>query len=290
MPDDIASGDSFLNILTFNDDRLKRLDSYQIISDFNDDTAYVESTGGDKIIFFCSCRARFDWSGINSYSALTDIHCNLENESRQAPIRTGEVYTLAGASSCSVDLQTLVSEVCITSLSCDFSGTPYSGKKITDVRAYLINVNGCCSITDIKTGNPVSIINYGRLSEEDLSHFREPDILYSDIAQTLDYRELKPASSFLCYPCCGVENDAGRPPTRLVIEGRIDGTTYYWPINVGTETNGTFIIERGHKYSYDILIRRKGTTDPDTPICLHSHEIDFDIQSWTEKKDYGIEF
>ena len=73
---------------------------------------------------------------------------------------------------------------------------------------------------------------------------------------------------------------------RLVIEGKIDGTTYYWPLTAGGEMG----IERNMTYNYNILIRRKGTTDPDTPVEPKDIDIELNIKTWTEKENYQVRF
>ena len=59
--------------------------------------------------------------------------------------------------------------------------------------------------------------------------------------------------------------------------------TYYWPINVKD-------IERNCRYVYDIVIRRKGTSDPDTPINLDECTVQYDIKPWEEKEECRIRF
>ena len=289
-----STGNTFLDILTFDDDRLSRLDSYQRISDFNGDIAYVESTNGAKIIFVChgGCADRLDWAGINSYSALGQMRCRIENESRETPTRTGECRKSENDTEGQIRLRPVTSQVCINTISCDFSGTPYAGRQITHVKAYLINVCGTSGLMDNGRNTTEYLINHGRLHEDDLMRFTDPGLVFSEIADMMGTGVLRPDIHFRCLPNRGSEGSPSNPPTRLVIEGKIDGITYYWPINIGTgdESGEIYTIDRGSMYSYDILIRRKGTSDPDTPICILNNEIQLDIEPWTEKKDYGIQF
>ena len=282
------TGKTWLDILTFDDDRLARLDAYQTISDYNEDIAYVESTGGKKIIFFCTTgpHHKYEWKGINSYSALNQMLSYLKHESRDLLTKTGECRTTAGDKFASVILKPLVCKIQIEAFSYDFSGTPYSKSQITELKAYLINVNSSCPLIYTYPEKPIQIINHGRLSTEDLKCMTDPSLLYSEINDIQ-----RKAAVFFCMPNYGIEGNHGNPPTRLVLEGRIDGHTYYWPINIGTQVeDGTYIVERNHCYAYDIHIRRKGTTDPDIPISIDTCEIDLNIKSWIEKKEYGIEF
>ena len=290
---EFAAGDTYLEILTFEDDRLAKLDSYQRIHDFEGNTAYVESTGGEKIIFLCTCgpHRRHEWAQISSYGALCKTYVQLKDECREHLTRTGECRTTAGSSSGHIDLRPLVCNIQIDAISYDFSGTPYSGSHITDLRAYLINVNSSCPLTSSSPEKPVQIINQGKLLIDDVDDMADPAIIYAELAKRFDSGMLKPGYNFLCMPNIGTEGNPGNPPTRLVLEGKIDGHIYYWPINIGHEAKeGTYVAERNHSYIYDIHIRRKGTSDPDIPISIKTGEIKLKVESWIEKKEYGIEF
>ena len=288
---DSSSDGSTLDILTFEDDRLQRLDSYQRIDGFIGNTAYAESTGGSKIFFFCTSHGRsiYQWSEINSYSSLKKLRFDLEDERREAPTRTGECRMEAGGEKGEVVLKPLVSEVCIERISCDFSGTPYSEAVMTDVCAYLTNVNGTYGLTDHNYKGPERIINQGRLNKNDLAGFKETDIIFSSISKSLTSITLYPQISFLCYPNPGDGSSIGNPCTRLVIEGKIDGQTYYWPININHDSEDCGV-KRNCRYVYDLLIRRKGTSDPDIAINLDKCDIKFELKPWEEKKEYGIRF
>ena len=291
-PSTVAPSENFLDILTFNNDRLRRIDSHQRICNFKDDIAYVESTGGNKIIFFCTnARNRHDWIHANSYGNLLETRAYLEKETRSNLTRTGECRTTAGDRNAKASLKPLVSEIAINTISCNFSEASYRDKEINDVKAYLTNVSGTYPLAGDSMRNPERIINHGSLSQDDLKTFIEPDILYSELCSKLNKEHLHPQVSFLCFPNSGNRNDIGNPPTRLVIEGKIDGKIFYWPIDINPPTNNTQGgIERGCRYSYDICITRKGTTDPDNPINLCNNEIKLEIQPWKEKKEYGVHF
>ena len=62
--------------------------------------------------------------------------------------------------------------------------------------------------------------------------------------------------------------------------------TYYWPITINPEVG----IDRGCRYVFDLLIRRKGCTDPDIAFDPLSIEIDMKINPWIEKENYTVGF
>lgn len=283
----MTSKGSILDIFTFEDDQLRRLDSYNRIENFNGDLAYASSTGGEKIFFICSDghRDSYSWSEISSYSSLEKVLSDLENESLDKQTRTGECRLAAGETSAVVDMRPLASEVILNSLSCDFSKTTYRGSRIEDIRIYLTNVNASYPIHS-QTATPVRFVNIGMFNPYDVRHFKNPEIIVDEISDSLDMNTLFTETRFLCYPNPCIGNSPGSPETRLVIEGRIDSLTYYWPVTVNPGVG----VERNCRYVYDIEIRRKGVSDPDIPINPEDIEIKMNIKPWTEKEGYGVGF
>lgn len=278
------SSGSALDIFAFENDRLRRLDSYQRTDGFEGNTAYASSTTGPKIFFFClsSGISRYEWADMNSYGSLSKVRIDLENETRECLTRTGECRIDDGEDAKEVILKPLVAQIRLDRISCDFSGTPYAGQNITDVMAYLTNVNATYGLMGSGTRGPERIINQGMLKPGDLKTFRDQGLVFAELTENLGTASVRPDINFLCFPNSG--NDViGSPCTRLVIEGKIDGMTYYWPINVKD-------IERNCRYVYDIVIRRKGTSDPETPINLDACTVQYDIKPWEEKEEYRIRF
>lgn len=278
-----SSTGSTLDILVFNDDRLKRLDSYQRIEYFDSEIAYASSTGGDKIFFlyYGSRDDRYGWAQINSLGSLSKICSHLENECRDNPVMTGQRRCAAGENATAVELVPLACMIRLNGLQCDFSGTAYANSIVTNVRAYLTNVNATCSIAPESSGSS-RLINVGMLNPDDLKGFRDRSIVMQEITDRLGIDIQKTDVCFLCYP-----NSQGKGRnTRLVIEGQIDGETYYWPIEVG-EGDG---IARNCLYSYSILLRRKGTSDPDILIDRRDVELEFKVKPWEEKDSYYVGF
>ena len=133
MLSDIRNGNTHLDILVFENDRLARLDAYQRIDEFNGNIAYIESTGGKKILFLYAGgpHYHFEWSHVNSYGCLKEMRTQLKHESIGQPTLSGECEIDAGGRSGQISLKPLISEVRIEAISCDFSNTPYAGSQIT---------------------------------------------------------------------------------------------------------------------------------------------------------------
>lgn len=279
-----------LDIFTFNDDKLQRLDSYTRIENFSGSEAQVTSQSGNKIIFICANnqKDRYEWASISSYSSVRSLSVSLEQESRELITMTGVCGRVAGQVAGAVSLTPLASEIMIRSIGCDFSGLPYENEKIHNVKAYLINVNAETYLGDGGNGRPLRIINMGLLNHDELGRFKEPGIVMTKIADAIGGK-INTDVRFLCYPNSVDEESPGSPYTRLVIEGKIDGHTYYWSINVNRHGNNNGI-KRNKRYVFDILIKRKGTNDPDIPVRIEDIESTLHVMPWKEAQQEYMEF
>lgn len=285
----VPSQGSTLDILTFEDDELKRLDSYKKDVYTGNETAAAESTSGEKIFFLClnGQRSLYDWTDIQSYNSLYKIRCDIESEDISRLTMTGECRAKAGSGPNKITLTPLASTVVLKSINCDFSGTPYSGSNIENVKVYLTNVNATCPLLAGKSQTAERIINAGMLNPSDTTKFQNPGIICQELGEVIGKSILKPDIRLLCYPNYSMEDTPGTPRTRLVIEGEVDSARYYWPITINSEGYG---IERNCCYCYDIQIRRKGTSDPEIPIEPKDMDIKISICEWKEMKGYGVRF
>ena len=291
LSESVSTDGACLDIFTFNDDGLQRLDSYTRIEYFTGNTIPVTSQSGDKIMFICANarKDRYDWAEISSFSSLMSITVSLEEESAKALTMTATCRTTAGEKPETVCMTPVASEVVLRSISCDFSGLPYAGEDIYDVKAYLTNVNAETHIYDDAEGMPLRIINTSMLNQEDIKDFREADLIAGQVADRISGSRISPDLHFLCYPNRADTESPGTPFTRLVIEGKIEGDTYYWPININRQGGGMGI-GRNCRYIYDLTLRRKGTTDPDIPILHEDIETRLEIMPWKEIQEERIEF
>lgn len=282
-----------LDIFVFRDDRLQKLDCYQKVTDPDIWNRKVISSYGERFIAVCanSRKGIMEWTEISSFSSLQGLSMSLEDDSIECPFMSGlkEVYPGQEGQRTNLQLSPLSSIVRLQSISCDFSGRPYSGEKLTDVKVYLTNVNAECGIFDEKGILPSRLINAGRLCEEDMEILPDPSILYREMAETVGQKTIYPGIDLLCYPNNSVTESPGTPFTRLVIEGKVCGQTYYWPIDINRENEGEGVV-RNESYIYDIRITRKGTLDPDTPARPEDIEILYKIEQWEERENYKVIF
>lgn len=284
-----TTGTSALDIFFFNNDSLRRLDSYQRIEVDNPSSVTGSSRSGSKLLVVLANASsdRYDWADINSYDALRSHVFLLEDEDPDYPVMSAECELEEGESrSCSLTLKPLMAMVELSSLTCDFSGKAYEGSTLDNVVVYLSNVvAGCTAMAD----ESASMLNLGGLSESDINGLARPEMLLQEIDGSIDSNGSAPSLSFYCYPNTTEEDVLGSPFTRLVIEGSIDGETCYYPININRGSEGIGI-ERSVRYVLDVLLTKRGTSDPDTPVEAASVTCTLDVLGWTEKDEITIGF
>ena len=172
-----------LDVFTFENDRMERLDSYQRFEEgqHTGQTCSIASRSGEKIITMIanSSEDKYGWADINCRKALTKRVFNLEDESPHFPVMTGEHCIKAGTTFIA-DMRPLTGRVVLRSVRCSFSEPQLKEEHLTDVKAYLTNVNASCGIWPEETG-PSRIINAGRLNEDDLRRFQHPEIIFNQI-------------------------------------------------------------------------------------------------------------
>ena len=266
-----------IDLLFFQDAPLYRLDAYQ----------HQEGAPGNRVTGTSSTAARqvvilsnypsstYAWSGIRSIESLESLPFRLADENPSEPM-------LYGASEAGkmgqVTLRPMLSRITLRSIACEFSERPYVGEKLQDVRAYLTYASEECR-PFAPDDTPSSWLNAGRLDETATAALSHPEAVLRSLAPSLGGR-IYPDADFYCYPNPSDGTEFGSPVTRLVIEGKLRGTTYYYPIDLPG-------LKADAQYRMDVTLTRAGTTDPDTPavagsIRLESRVLDWDGREWDD--------
>jgi len=234
------------------------------------------STGAKKVVTIANVPGGFfKMDDINSLESLSSTYISLCNEDPLAPSMSGTAsFNARGSSVVSVHLTPLMSRIRIRSLKVDFSGRSYSGKTLDNIRAYLLDINGRCPIMADGPVRATEILCQGKFSPLDSAKMHHPEIICADTA---------PGCTLYCYPC---ESVAGLCRSRLVIEGTIDGHTYYYPIDIGNDEG----VPRGHDLQYDITITRKGSVDPGIALEDGTVLIYWNIMDWNEYEEENIAY
>ena len=266
-----------LDLLFFQDGPLYRLDAYQHLDRISGTRVTGTSSAAARKVVILSNYPRdsYAWSGIRSLGSLTDLPFRLADENPDAPMLYGE--SEAGKMG-QVTLRPMLAQITLRSIACDFSGRAYAGEKLQDVRAYLTYASEECR-PFAPEEPPAAWLNAGRLDEAGTAALAHPEAILRTLAASLGGR-IYPSAGFYCYPNPADGTSFGSPVTRLVIEGKLRGTTYYYPIDLPG-------LEADVQYRMDVTLTRAGTTDPDTPaasgsIRLESQVLDWDGRTWED--------
>lgn len=284
-----------LDMLVFHNDRLQYLECWQRVPFSGDGHVTVASMTGEKVLMACSGLESTpeDWMWVSSISSLSDAWSALEKEAADSPVMSGSCSFHAGRTmeQCpELVLRRISGEIYLRSLRCDFEGKPYEGERLSEVSVYLTNVNASCRIWN-DPGTAVRFVNQGRLVEEDVARFSDRSIIYRRIDGEVGSEGVAPDIRLRCYPNLAEEEGPGSPFTRLVIQGKLDGEIWYWPIDINRgEENSPEGIEGNCVYTYDIVLTRKGSADPDTAIKTGSATIRMEVEKWEEKEEYSVVF
>lgn len=239
----------------------------------------LASTSGKKTVVAIAGikENELNYRDVLSLDNFAEVRHSIYKDDPGNPVASGMTVFEAGPTQKhNIDLLPLMARIHIRSLVTDFSSRPYSAEKLTDVRIYLINASGSCPLIASGDDRAREYVNQAGLNPRDMEMMTHPEML---LASGIE------GTSLYCYPNNADEGGLGVYPTRLVIEGKVAGVKYYWPIRIGEG-----VVERGHQYVYDIRITRTGMLEPDTDAanCL-SYTV-FDIEEWREKDNEIIDF
>lgn len=264
-----------------------KLDCYQRIISPGSSCEIASSSGSKQIFLVANSKYdRDEWAKIRNLSTLKDIYVELETERHDSPVMTRLLNITAG-DQVNISLLPLRSEVRLNSIRCDFSNEAYYNEILTDVKIYLTNVNANCSLVTNEQSSSSRFINTGMLDIGYLSLFEEQDMVMQSIDIDIGNVTTKIQRSLFCYANQPIEESVGSPMTKLVIEGKIGGHTYYYPIKINPQGGG---IARGCRYNFDIVLTRTGVTDPDGELNEEDIEINMEVEEWKEKNGYIVSF
>ena len=263
-----------LDIFVFKDGAVKSLDSYSKFHPDGSATANVISGSGDRIVAMISgAHLRADQiAAVRCYEDLESLYISLEDETDGSPAMSGETVICAGQEGpWSIVLEPLLSKVEVLGLSVKLKGE-YAGKDLSNVQAYLTNVNGSCQPLRRDGFRPVEIINNGRLRSSDLERLSSPQLLRQAprISRQMGGETTYQTFSLYCYPNDVAQESSGSPFTRLVIQGDIDGRTYYYPVPINRPgfgySAGKEGVCRNVNYVMNIHITGPGSLSPSEDI------------------------
>ena len=243
----------------------------------------VQTTTGKKVIYAVANAHRANWQGINTRALFEQQTALLANDNLKNFIMVGGKEAELGlASTVAFTIQRIVARVQIVSLKTAFAGGPYDGMTLKGVKAYLTNVQGEKYIYNGE-GNNLTVLNSKQYIETDAAGCTMSGMLYDNLGIDLSDSGYKTAHSFYCFPNNIDQEGDDKKFTRVVIEGELNGVTYYYPVAVPQ-------LERNNCYSLDITIKRPGSLDPDSDVEKGTLLATVSVLDWDIADDNVVEF
>lgn len=262
------SGIKRLDIFVFDDDDAMRLDSYCSIDSPSTSLFTVNSGAGEKHIVVLANfpSERLTVSDFWNLDALENVRCRIQDEDPSYPTMSGECHFCAGEDGYNpIQLTPVLSDICVDFIDCNFSGRGYRSRTLENASVYLTNISASSEILRQDGFHITELENSGYLDERFLAGMSHPEM----IRRSITPGQWSPTDLY-CYPNDDADGMLGSPHTRLVLQGDIDGKTYYYPVEINQKgfgyTSGTPGVSRNIKYSYSFNITRKGSTDPDVLV------------------------
>ena len=224
----------------------------------------------------------YPWKDVRTIDAINRLTFSLLDDNPDSPAAVGKADLIPGTGGCiRINTTPFLCTVNIHSICCDFHGKEYGTEQLENVRFYLTNVSGSCTLSGESSGT--SWYNLGGLDEVFIKAIKRPWMLMKEFPQPIGASTVFPDISLFCYPNPASEDSFGSPVTRLVIEGSIGGTVYYYPVSLGA-------ISCGERRKLDITITSKGTSDPDTPATSDMITLAFRPLGWEQGQGGAIDF
>ena len=279
-----------LDIFAYNPSNGYRIDSYSRIA-YADEIQLTLTTGPKRLVVLSGLDTeRLRYADIVSMESIRQVCGRLEEENPDHPLLSGTADIDAGVNPrAEITLEPLLTRIRVRSLAANFTGCSYEGAVVDSVRIYLTNVSSSCSILGRDSIHSEQFVNYGRWNETDIQSFASPEMLCDFLDGRLSATARSLNTCLYCYPNQNPEEAADTPFTRLVIECRINGERFYYPINIGRGTwkaNGVAEgVARNKTYDFYISLRHLGSRDPDTVVELVAANVFLQAEAWEEMEE-----
>lgn len=243
----------------------------------------VVTTTGRKIIYAVANSHRANWKDINTRALFEQQTALLQQDNVKDFIMTGSAEVeLQLASTVAFTIRRMVSRINVASIKTSFAGTPYEGMVLEDVRVYLTNVQAEKLIFNGEGANR-KVLDKNKYVAEDAQGCAMPGMIYDDLGTDIDDGGYASPHYFYCYENAFAEENDTDKFTRVIIEGRLNGTTYYYPIALEG-------VVRNCCYTVDVTIRRPGSLSPDSDVEIGTLLANVSVLDWSTIPGSTVEF
>ena len=256
----------------------------------------IKSKTGSKRIYAVANTSEATWNGVVTETQFLGVQQLLSQDNYEHFVMSGSTTaTITASCNIPITIQRLVGRVVVNSIRTAFAGTPYAGMALQNVKVYLTNVNGNVLIGNGNLPASVTVLNARQYVAADNASLATAGALYDVVGTVNDSGHTTP-HYFYCYQNVLSSETSTSKFTRLIVEGTLNGTTYYYPININRENYGwTSSIDhkgimRNKSYTYNITILRPGSLDPDNVVDLAAFTLDVEIADWDFVPTSNVEF
>ncbi len=257
----------------------------------------IKATTGKKIIYVVANSHISNLSTIKNLSDFKQLESSLllENSSNFTMLGNTEV-NLEPQTSITINVERLAARVQLSSISENFDGTAYQGQSLKNIKIYLINAHAKKILYNGASLNSPFIINNKKAVASDYSSAAMSGIVYDNGPSSISNALYSNPHYFYTYENTLSTENATNRFTRLVIQADLDGTTYYYPININQEgygytaSNGHKGIKRNTTYNIACTIKGIGSLNPDEPIQKSTATISISVSNWLTVPTLNYEF
>ncbi|NTV18400.1 MAG: hypothetical protein HGA83_03120 [Bacteroidales bacterium] len=179
-----------------------------------------------------------------------------------------------------IRMERFISKIVLNSLKTECTGGPFEGLALKDVRVYLLNIVAKKKAYDGSEAYPLSVLNLGSNIPAGYLGAAIKNMVYDSIPQDIGDVVYNTKHHFYAYSnTTDVENSYIKY-TKLVIEGTLNGTKYYYPIPVNKTGYGASDnkgILRNTVYKMDVVIKNAGSLSPGSFLPTSSYTTNLEI-------------
>ena len=293
-----------LDILIFNNEEGTgngRLEVYRNLSGSQltnlSDIKITATTGAKKLFIIGNSHNGSTLKNITHYSDFEAVESSLLKENvRDFCMTYSCETTLAPVTEITAQLTRMVARVKLGTLKTNFTGTAFEGSSLNDVKIYLLNAHSNKLLHNGEAPGNSTVFNYKRAKTSDYENAEMEGILYETVNTPLTPGNEITSKYFYCYENLLDSETVSDRYTRLVIEGKLNGTTYYYPININREGFGYAAttshkgVKRNASYSINCVISGIGSDNPDEIIENSAISVDITVTDWEDVETAEINF
>ena len=243
----------------------------------------VQTTTGEKMIYAVANSHRANWKGINTRALFEQQTAVLDDEGLKNFIMVGGAQEhLKIASTVSFVIKRLVARVKVNSIKTAFKDGPYEDMELQEVKAYLLHAQAEKLICNGK-GDNLRVYNQGEAKKDDADACTMEGMIYDNIGSSISDAGYTTPHYLYSFENGFSQEQDGKKFTRIVVEGKLNGTVYYYPVVLKE-------LKRNCCYSVDITIKRPGSTDPNSDVEKGTLLATVSVKDWEPASDSVVEF